>query len=209
MAAIAFMLLILFAFITIKWIQFQEDKADSRPPGSPVPWVSDDAWRALSTGGPPRLIGQLTPTIVGPDLVRVTPGDLARIPGGVPPKEPGAQALPLEGLRRPLLGTTGPFQLHSPVWPVCCNTLGTLINSQGRGIPLATVEARVGPLDQAYLENELAGWGGAGADPASYFKRGWSEVLEGIRGGSHTGQGINLFQCTRCERHFVASCSPG
>ncbi len=209
MAAIALMLLIILAFTTIKWIQRQEDRADSQPVGSPVPWIGNDAWRGLCTGSLPRLIGQLTPTIQGPDLVQVTPGDLARIPGANPPGEPSTSAPPLESLRHLLLGTTGPFQLHNPLWPVCCNTLGTLVNSQGRGTPLTTLEAQAGPLDQAYLENELAGWGGAGADPTPYFERGWSEILEGIRERSHTGQGINLFRCARCDRHYVASCSPG
>ena len=119
MAAIALMLLIILAFTTIKWIQRQEDRADSQPVGSPVPWIGNDAWRGLCAGSLPRLIGQLTPTIQGPDLVQVTPGDLA------------------------------------------------------------------------------------------YFERGWSEILKGIRERSHTGQGSNLFRCARCDRHYVASCSPG
>ena len=181
---------------------------------SPASWISDKVWTALSqrtsnqkkraeyTGGNPR------ETIRSPRLLEVTDFDRRRIPSPATASHTLAQSPNLPTLRRRLLSTHGPFQLRSPIWPVCCATLATLIQSQGKGVSLKTLEETHGPQDQAFLENELRSWGGPNACHDTILRQGWGDILTEIRANRHSGTGLNLFRCKLCQRHYIASCSP-
>ena len=214
MELIAVILLMLTALGSLKLLQALDKRSEARPKSAPIPWIRDPVWTALvrpdhaSPFQLRNLADNPRETIRNPQLLEVTPGDLQRISGPAAPCAAPLEQSRLSALRRALLSTRGPFALRSPVWPICCATLSTLVHSQGKGVSLSALENQTGPLDQAFLEKELQGWGGPNADLEATFRRGWGGVLEEIRTGLHSGAGINLFRCGTCQRHYVASCSP-
>jgi hypothetical protein len=196
------------------WILQRTERRAPAPSRSPVPWLADPVWRRLNPAGyaarRAALVGPALGTaVVRPSVIPVTDDDRDRAPvlpeprGAVPPA-----GTVDEQLRR-LRDTPGSGRIHSPVWPYCCERLATLIACQDGGERLAEIEASAGPLDRAFLDGELDGWGGPGADRAALERQGWSAVLAGMRDGTHTGQGIAIYCCRACGRVYVASCAPG
>ena len=200
---------------TLGFLRFWQHRATRATRGagsrSPFPWLSDDIWSGLERQEGPFLPPRRDArgTIVSPQLTLATDADRARIPKHplvqdlpVPPESTGTEH------REQLIQTKAIGQLRMPVWPVCCNRLSTLINFQGIGRPLADIESEAGPLDQAFLERELRGWGGPTADNQEILATGWRDVLADIRNGNHDYQGMAFYQCRACGRYYVASCQP-
>jgi len=210
----ALTVLFLLSFIIILAVQRLGSPAPKSGSQPVTPWIDLKVSKELSPEVLPLKARQLSPlgkpqTILDPELIEVSPWDWERIPGKRPIEtHQSPSASQLRELKRDLISTECSFVLRSPAWPVCCEQLGVLIHSQGHGISLAQLESECGPLDQAFLENELKTWGGPGADLQTYFNQGWSEILTQIREGTHSGQGLNFYRCQACHRVYISSCSP-
>jgi hypothetical protein len=187
------------------------------PVPSPVAWVSDQVWTWWARDLDPDA---LAPPITEPEVIVVTDADRARAPVGRPlsfgpAPEPGT----VDELRRRLLSTPRLSNrgTECATWPVCCQRLSTLIWNEGMGPSLAELEA-AGPLDRAYLEEEIrTGWGSPEA-VAQGLREGYGPALRALRskpgffallfGAVAGGDGINVFQCRTCGRLYVGSCHP-
>ncbi len=209
-----FILLFLLAFIVILAVQRLDGPASKTGTPSSILWIHPTVLQALPQEKIPfnkrRLNRKRQPqAILDPQLLEVSTWDWERIPGSIPPER--YQKLHpnhWDTLENQLLETVGCFILRSPCWPICCSELSVLVYSQGKGISLHHLESEHGPLDQAFLENELKTWGGPKAKLEEYFVEGWSSILAQIRAGTHSGQGINFFRCENCNRLYIGSCSP-
>ena len=204
----------LLTFIVILGVQRlgADDSSTANP--TPIPWIHPALLKALPQEKLPFKerrfnLNKQPQAVLEPQLLEVTAWDWERISGTIPPDHhqkvhPNDWAK----LENQLLETAGPFVLRSPCWPICCSQLAVLLSSQGKGISLKDLESENGPLDQAFLENELKTWGGPKAKLEEYFSQGWSGILAEIREGAHSGQGINIFRCENCKRLYIGSCSP-
>ena len=193
------------------------DSADPEAATSPVPWLSDDVWAELNPQGflaRRALLG--SPVVTDPDLIEVTDDDRRRAPtmpdasscgerSGLWPRHRATRTR--DDHVRDLLATPGSGSINSAVWPLCCAALAMLIWRQGGRKDLLAIEARCGALDMAFLEGELASWGGSGSND-EFQEHGWHDILELMRRGDHSGEGMNIFQCRGCARLYVASCGP-
>lgn len=181
---------------------------------SPVPWITDEIWSRWVWSH--RLCGpsgetEPFPVLRDPRLYVVTRDDLARAP--IASSEPGA-ALPawklydenLKELQSLLADFVGIFD---PAWPMCCGRLATVINEQGLGRSLASIEAETGSLDLAFMEMEIwHDWCPRNeGEIARAWQTGYREFLEKARKGDAFG-GTLLFQCRACGRVYVSSCTP-
>lgn len=182
-----------------------------RPPdasASPVAWISDDVWSAWQYWGSDPVPSDF-PTIEFPDLIPADAGDLERapratIPAGVPLPPPG-RVTELAGL---LASTPPSVGVRHPVWPVCCSRLATLINHDGDGVPLDRIESETGPLDRAFLAQDLRSNWDCRTDEqlADAMSRGYGESLHALREGAV--EGLVIFQCRSCGRIYVGGCHP-
>ena len=79
---------------------------------------------------------------------------------------------------------------------MCCDRLATLINRQGDGIPLGTIEAETGPLDHAFLIRDLrSNWScRTEAEIAAAMSGGYAEPLKNLREDAVV-EGLVIFQC--------------
>src|SRR5690606_34191293 len=95
----------------------------------------------------------------------------------------------------------------SPLWPICCGQLATLINAQGEGIDICEIEAAYGPLDRAYLEYHIHPVARVKPKARRRFEAQVSKDLRDMRRwGSFSG--MLIFKCRSCGRHYVSSCTP-
>ena len=203
--------LILLSFIMLLLMRSSpRETASAAPQGSPVPWIDDRVWQRLNPDGfLARRYAWRGGMISQPQIVLASDADRERGPR----REPGDdQPVPLEGsvdeLRRMLAQTQGRGQVRSPMWPACCGRLATLIALHCGAEALSDLEAAYGSLDRAFLEEELRSWGGPGVDVQKFLDDGWSIVLEQVRSGEHSGQGLAAYSCRHCGRAYVASCGP-
>lgn len=173
---------------------------------SPVPWISDEVWAHLhrdATFDP-------QPSILAPEPYVVTEGDRKRAPilpvdgGEVPP--PGTAAEHEQRLRST---PAAPFAILSPLWPICCERLTTLVLLEGGGRPsLRELELRVGRLDLPMLEGML--------DRTAFSStRAWEQALKTGRAAelaelrAHDAcDGVLLLQCRACGRVYLGHCHP-
>ena len=206
--------MVLLAFLIILGVQRLGGSSTKSANRSTVPWIHPGLLRELPRETLPFRKRPLGPdgtpqSVLNPQLFEVTPWDWERIPGTIPPTEHQTlSSEKLAQLQNALLRSPGSFIFRSPSWPVCCSQLAVLVHSQGKGISLIELEREYGALDRSFLENELRTWGGPQAEIEDYFSKGWTDVLEQIRAGSHSGEGINFFRCSRCDRIYIGSCSP-
>lgn len=173
---------------------------------SPVPWISDEIWSSWQTGEP----GGDFPAFRDPRLYIVTRDDLSRariatvdssapIPGWRTFRENLSQ---LQSLR------SASGEIRDPSWPMCCGRLSTLINEEGGGRSLASIEAETGPLDLAFMEMEVwHDWSPRNEqDVEKVWQTGYQEILGEARKDDALG-GVLLFQCRACGRVYVGSCN--
>lgn len=197
MIAAALALLVVLT-LAVLWILQRTIRVAPSSPQSPVAWLDDAVWKTLRED---RLMRRAL--VKEPQVVFADDSDRARAPHG----GGGRAALALPRARsfyaHELARLRAQPSVRQAVWPICCGQLATLCYAQGRGTSLAEIEA-VGPLDHAYLEEEIRGWG----SPQSFAERGWGEILAQMRAGTHTGEGINIFHCRCCGAFYVASCAP-
>lgn len=123
------------------------------PHSSAVAWVSDEIWTSWTASEP----DQEHPALRDPRLYVVSRDDLRRAPVGS--IEAGAKVpawttfdVNLQQLQALRLSSGG---LLDPSWPMCCGRLATLINQEGYGRSIASIEAETGPLDLAFMEMEI------------------------------------------------------
>lgn len=188
------------------WDRLRGRRAQGPVESSPVPWLSDPVWSAW----PHEPGKKWRCPVERPWVLAVWDSDRERaprwpVPEGATVPEPGSVAD-----NTALLATTpGTGRgTRSPVWPVCCERLSTLIWNEGVGPSIPEIEAAVGPLDRAYLEQEvLTEWGPPEHAPA-LLEQGFGPTLERIRRGKLDKSGVNLFQCRSCGRLYLASCKP-
>ncbi len=210
-ALIAAATVLLLTFATLFFLQ--RLTPPELPPAveSPVGWIADEVWLRLNPSGflARRVVAvQPGPVVIDPHLTPAVRDDHLRVPQMLVRSD--AEMPPtgtIDEQRERLLTTPGAGQIKSAIWPVCCDRLGTLISCQQNDL-VAEIEASAGPLDRAFLCEELNSWGGPNADVESFRDAGWSEVLGRMRSGAHSGMGINIFQCRACGRIYVASCAP-
>lgn len=175
------------------------------PHSSPVPWVSDEIWASWTTSGsdPERR------ALRDPRLYVISRDDLRRAP--VASIESGAKVPAwttfednLRQLQALRLSSGG---VLDPSWPMCCGRLATLINQEGYGRTIASIEAETGPLDLAFMEMEIwHDWAPLDQDALdSAFASGYGELFRELEGSS---QGVLVFQCRACGRIYVGSCTP-
>lgn len=196
-------------FATLMFLRRASDRDTRGEERSPVPWLSDVVWRQMNPQGflARRQAGLSGPVVRNPDVTEVSDDDRRRAPL-MPAHGDCSPEGDRDAQHARLLGTPGAGSINSPVWPWCCRRLATLVSRHGGGDALARIEAHAGALDRAYLDAELRSWGGPEADIEGYRKLGWSGVLEQMRSGEHSGEGINVFHCRACGRVYVASSGP-
>lgn len=175
---------------------------------SPVAWVSDDVWSAWQYWGSDPVPSDF-PTIEFPDLIPADAGDLERAPRAeIPPGAPVPPPGRVKELAQLLASTPPSVGVRHPVWPVCCSRLATLINHDGDGVELEKIESETGPLDRAFLAQDLRSNWDCRSDEqlADTMRRGYGESLEQLREGGV--EGLVIFQCRSCGRVYVGGCHP-
>ena len=214
MTTIFLILLFLLGFLAVLALQRFGGASVDTESQAPIPWIHplviQELTARISAFDQRRwTTKQHHQSIVTPTLIDVTASDWERIPGNLPVKAHKKTSLErISDLEQLLSKTPGQFVLRAPIWPICCNQLCILLQSQGKGLSLNHLETKHGKLDRCFLENELKTWGGPQANLQSYFATGWSEILLQIRSNKHSGQGLNFFQCAQCTRVYIGSCSP-
>lgn len=173
---------------------------------SPVPWISDEIWSSWQTGDP----GSNFPAFRDPRLYVVTRDDLTRtrsatVDSGAP--IPAWRTF-YENLNQLQSLRSASGQIRDPTWPMCCGRLSTLINEEGNGRSLASIEAETGPLDLAFMEMEIwHDWCPRNErDVERAWQTGYRKILDEGRKDDDLG-GVLLFQCRACGRVYVGSCN--
>ena len=193
--------------LTVLWVLQRCAPEPDRAQGAPVSWLADSVWRRLQPFQTRWLVGSVL--VRSPTLTSANGQDHERVPRlSLKPGLPVPPEMKAQPALRALATMTGPSMICQPVWPYCCNRLATLISWQGGAADLTRIEQEAGPLDQAFLAEEFASWGGGAEEQERFYQAGWSEVLAMMRSGRHSGQGVNIFQCRACGRIYVASCAP-
>ncbi len=174
------------------------------PVPSPVPWVDDLVWAVWSR----RPAESSVTPIWEPQLREVSAEDRSRAANATRSGTPSPRGT-LEQHAQ-LLQSTPPVAdgVLRPYWPVCCESLATLINAEGAGRTLADIEAAAGPLDTSHLEANLTeDWTPTSPQQlAEVVQAGYREELALMRRDGGLGDGFNVFQCRRCGRVYIASC---
>jgi len=195
------------------FLRLRDGKAD--PPSapldllnSPVPWISDaiwSSWVAQSSESVER------PALRDPRLFVVTRDDQRRAPTIV--VEEGSK-VPSWATYDANLAELGTLRVRSggvldPSWPMCCGRLATLINQEGEGRSLLSIEAEGGALDLAFMEMEIwHDWAPQDQNAVeSAFRTGYEDLFTQL-GKDGPLEGVLLFQCRACERIYVGSCTP-
>ena len=200
---------------------FGRHKGVSSPPGpteilaSPVPWISDliwSHWRELRMGAGISEASETLSILRDPRLYIVTRDDMRRAPvASIEQPHPVTPAWKqYDDNLQELQLLSGDFVgVRDPSWPMCCGRLATLINEQGAGRSLASIEAETGPLDLAYMEMEIwHDWCPRNLKEVEQaWQTGWQEALKPVRECEAFGGGL-LFQCHACGRIYVGSCTP-
>lgn len=187
------------------------ERSSDHPPGglveSPVPWVSDQIWTSWSGGGS----DEKYPALRDPRLYVVSRDDLRRAP--IASIELGAKVPPWatfnanqQQLQELTLESGG---VLDPSWPMCCGRLATLINQEGHGRSIGSIEAETGPLDLAFMEMEIwHDWSPRNQEELdAAFAVGYRDLFKEL-GRDGALQGVLLFQCRACGRIYVGSCTP-
>ena len=183
-----------------------------RPPEqlrkSPVPWLADEVWTCWLR--PPLADEPAPAAIVEPELIEVTDDDRARCPHLPVPTN---AVCPPIGSHTDLLAllestpSAGGW-VYCPVWPICCDRLTTLLFEQNCGIDILDLEASVGSLENAFLENmyfaevEQSDPGARKAVDVAI-----KEDLDRLRRWGAT-DGVLLFQCRACGGLYLSACHP-
>jgi hypothetical protein len=170
------------------------------PGPSPVPWLSDEIWRAWNAGDsdacsrhePGRPIDEVWPTFVTEDDRRRSRP--APIPPGAPVPAPGT----LEEHATLLRSTPGTGYFNLVLWPVCCDRPTTLLMPD-----IAALESAVGPLDVVLTEAHHPS-----VEKRRAQEQAWADVMAKMRAGKHGGDGTAFFQCRACGRIYGACCEP-
>ena len=177
------------------------------PQPSPVPWVSDEIWTSWAVGGS----DQKYPALRDPRLYVVSRDDLRRAP--IAAVEIGAKVPPWttfsanqQQLQELTLDSGG---VLDPSWPMCCGRLATLVNQEGYGRSIGSIEAETGSLDLAFMEMEIwHDWSPRDQEELDLaFATGYEDLFKEL-GRDDALQGILLFQCRACGRIYVGSCTP-
>jgi hypothetical protein len=174
------------------------------PPTSPVPWIDDLVWAAWTRW--PAKSG--ASPIWEPRLREVTEDDRRRAARRPPRGVPGPTGSS-EQHARALAGTPpAALGMLRPYWPICCGVLATLINAEGAGEAVASIEATAGSLDRSHLTADLSeDWTpDSGQQLAEVVEGGYREELALMRRDGELGDGFNVFQCRCCGRVYIASC---
>lgn len=155
---------------------------------SPVPWISKAVWRQR---------GQLSraPGLYDADIVSARLGDVDAVSVSAEWRDraPVARSrLAVQPSRAPASSLEGSphagFWWNPGSWPVCCDELTTLVLANPTQAELAPYEAG-GALDSSLEEPDVG-----------------QDLLEAAREGRSIEQGLNVFQCGRCQRIYsVAS----
>lgn len=179
-------------------------RANTSTTPSPVPWIDDLVW-AVWARWPAKSDDS---PIWEPRLREATEDDRRRaarrpprgVPGPTGSREQHAHAL--AGTPASALGMLRPY------WPICCDVLTTLINAEGAGEALATIETSAGPLDTSHLAAALSeDWTPESPRQlAEVVEKGYREELTLMRCDGELGDGFNVFQCRCCGRVYIASC---
>lgn len=174
---------------------------------SPVPWIADQVWDCWNPHGSECVDGRAP--VEEPQLEPVAKADLLRVPRKSVSVDPAL--LPPRGIpeqQRALLEESpkSACSTFCPVWPICCERLTTLVNSQGAGLGRLELEA-LGPLERAYLETEFQYSARVSRTTREQYEAGLSQLLDELKQKGAV-DGLNVFQCRTCGRSYVASCHP-
>jgi hypothetical protein len=172
---------------------------------SPVPWIDDAVWTAWSQH--PTL--EAESPIVRPTIGEVSADDRER--AGRRPVRPGERSPPEGTLdaHTQLLASTPAAAgvVYSPLWPVCCRRLTTMISCEGAGQSLVSIENAAGNLDHAFIESLVASASEDGATAVNYRRQhGYSQELRLMRHDQHGGDGFVIFECRSCGRTYLSTC---
>lgn len=176
---------------------------------SPVPWIADEVWTDWQYWKLDPLPPDF-PTIEHPDLIVVTAEDRDRAPlAPIPPDAPLPRPGALEEHVCLLASTPPSVGIHSPIWPVCCDRLTTLVNHQGDGVPIDYLEAQTGSLDLAFLVEDLRrNWNcRSESELVEAMARGYGEILSFLREDG-MAEGVAIYHCRSCGRVYVGGCHP-
>lgn len=175
---------------------------------SPVPWIDDRIWSRWMWD---RRLTDLHhdgewETLPEFRLFVATPADRARAP--VAPVPEGAPVPPVGTYAQHaalLRGTPPAPGILCASWPICCDHLATLIHEQGAGAGVNDLEGHTGPLDHAFIEEDLIE---GETDPRiirNDLSAGYRDTLATAR-RLGTADGLLLHQCRTCGRVYVGAC---
>jgi hypothetical protein len=177
---------------------------------SPVPWIDDPIWSRWLWD---RQFADLSEeaeweTLPEVRLYVATPADRAR--ARVAPIREGVP-VPAEGTfneHKALLRSTPPAPgIQCASWPICCERLTALVHEQGTGVDINELESQIGPLDHAYIQEELIEGQDKPRVIQSLLSAGYRDSLAIARQQSGA-DGLLLHQCRACGRVYVGSCHP-
>lgn len=175
---------------------------------SPVPWIADEVWTCWID---PRAAQPYRETLVSPSVISVSDDDrqrAARESGDVYRASPRLEPEDAARCFAALAGTPSSHAtIFSPLWPICCGQLATLVNAQGEGIDICEIEAAYGPLDRSYLDYLLHPAARSRPKARRRFEARVSKDLQEMRRLGSFG-GILIFKCRACGRHYLSTCVP-
>jgi len=175
---------------------------------SPLPWIGHAVWKQLVSGRRSALQSRAAVLVEHPTVLSVNKDDLSRSPII---RVGGGKYAPVQNKQDAyLLLTTqkGRGEIMNPVWPLCCEGLTTLVGHHVSKESLGRFEADAGPLDHAFIAEELHEWATTDGEREQVMLLGFSQILADIRMEKHSGMGVNVFRCARCTHAFIASCGP-
>jgi hypothetical protein len=174
------------------------------------PWIADEVWSAWQYWGsdpvPAGLPHHRIPRPVSggrgrsgarPSLATVPPG------ASVPPPGTLRRTCATPGQHAALCRRSPPKLAH------VLHRLATLINHQGDGVELEKIEAETGPLDRAFLIQDLRSNWNCRSDADSQMR-----CVAGTQNPSSSCdedgvvEGLVIFQCRSCGRVYVGGCHP-
>lgn len=175
---------------------------------SPVPWIADEVWTCWIDPDPTQPYRE---TLVSPGVIVVSDDDRKRSIPAPGYAHTAAPRMEPEDAARCFAALKGTPSSHattfSPLWPICCGKLATLINAQGAGADICEIEAAYGPLDHTYLEHLIPPAARARPKGLRRFEASISKDLQEMRRwGSFSG--LLIFKCRTCGRHYVSTCIP-
>lgn len=168
---------------------------------SPYAWIADDVWATWNRNAGPadaaRAIVRDTVVLPASEAERTRAPVLDARSEAIPPA--GGLAQHEEALGR----TRGAGRVAGTFWPVCCDRLATLAFHHGAGRSLDSL------LDSGRLAESLLDAAAAEASLSTAAARAdWAGLLDRIRSGRHSGEGVSLFRCRSCGRVYGAYSEP-